>query len=214
MDHADPHYERLGLSQDARDGIVFVPDSAGASAPLLLLFHGFGGTGTREIGAVRAHAERHGVVVVAPDSRGQSWDVIVDRRFGPDVAFLERVMEMVLQRYDVDPERFAVGGISDGASYALCLGPRNDSTTIAFSPGFAYPGEGAGRPRIFISHGAHDPVLPFANAQRIAANLARQGYPVTFRVFDGGHTVPTEVADAAFAWWLDSDPLAPGPRLA
>ena len=133
--------------------------SAGPGAPLMLLFHGFGGTGSREIVAVRDQADRHGVVVVAPDSRGQSWDIIVSGRFGPDVEFVDQLMAVVPQRYDIDPTRFAVSGISDGASYALCVGPRNDCTTIAFSPGFAFPGEGDARPRIFMSHGTRDPIL-------------------------------------------------------
>src|SRR6478609_2999655 len=108
----DSGYEPLGIGDGERDGIVYVPASAGPGAPLMLLFHGFGGTGSREIVAVRQPAERHGVMVVVPE------------------------------RYDIDPRRFAVSGISDGASYALCVGPRNDCTTIAFSAGFAFPGEG------------------------------------------------------------------------
>lgn len=203
---AEPHYQELGLGANDRDGIVYVPDSAGHAAPLMLLFHGFGGTGRREIAAVRAQAERHGVIVVAPDSRGQSWDIIVSGRFGPDVEFVDKLMTVVPERYDVDPTRFAVSGISDGASYALCVGPRNDCTTIAFSPGFAFPGEGDARPRIFMSHGTRDAILPFEHTQRIAGNFTRQGYPLNFHVFDGGHTVPPDVADAAFQWWLGTPP--------
>jgi phospholipase/carboxylesterase len=194
----------LGIGTDGRDGLVYVPPTAGPRAPLLLFFHGFGGTGTRELPAVQAQADRHGVIVVAPDSRGPSWDIIVSGRFGPDVEFVDQLMAVVPARYDIDPERFAVGGVSDGASYALCVGPRNDCTTIALSPGFAFPGEGDARPRIFVSHGTRDAVLPFEHAQRIAGTFTRMGYPLTFHVFDGGHTVPPDVADAAFAWWLDA----------
>jgi phospholipase/carboxylesterase len=202
MDGADSGYEPLGIGDGDRDGIVYVPPSAGPGAPLMLLFHGFGGTGAREIAAVREPAERHGTVVVALDSRGQSWDIIVNGRFGADVEFVDQVMAVVPQRYDIDARRFAVSGISDGASYALCVGPRNDCTTIAFSPGFAFPGEGDARPRVFLSHGTHDPILPFESAQRIAGTFTRLGYPLTFHAFDGGHTVPPDVADAAFDWWL------------
>jgi phospholipase/carboxylesterase len=200
----DDPYRPLGLGEE-RDGIVYVPPSAGPGAPLMLLFHGFGGTGRREIVAVREAADRHGVVVVAPDSRKQTWDVIVSGKFGPDVEFVDRVMTTVPSTYDVDPTQLAVAGISDGASYALCVGPRNDCTTIAFSPGFAFPGEQPARPRVFMSHGTRDPVLPFEHTQRIAANFTRAGYPLTFHVFDGGHTVPPEVADLAFRWWITPD---------
>ena len=112
----EPGYEPLGIGDGERDGIVYVPASAGPGAPLMLLFHGFGGTGSREIVAVRQQADDHGVIVVAPDSRGQSWDIIVSGRFGPDVEFVDQLMAVVPQRYDIDPRRFAVSGISDGAS--------------------------------------------------------------------------------------------------
>ena len=43
------------------------------------------------------------------------------------------------ERYAVDPHRLAVGGVSDGASYALSLGLTNGDLfkqILAFSPGF------------------------------------------------------------------------------
>jgi hypothetical protein len=57
----------------------------------------------------------------------------------------------------VDPTRLAVGGFSDGTSYALSLGLTNGdlfSHVLAFSPGFAVPARRRGRPRLFLSHGA------------------------------------------------------------
>jgi predicted esterase len=32
--------------------------------------------------------------------------------------------------------------------------------------------------------------------------LREAGYDVTFAEFDGGHTVPPEIADQSMAWWL------------
>ncbi|WP_373460293.1 hypothetical protein [Arthrobacter globiformis] len=64
---------------------------------------------------------------------------------------LERIFQLVL----VDPNQIAVGGFSDGASYALGLGLANGglfSRVIAFSPGFVPPVPRTGKPRLFVSH--------------------------------------------------------------
>jgi phospholipase/carboxylesterase len=203
--------EPLGLGGD-RDGLLYVPDTAEPGAPVLVFLHGAGGSGRAHLRAVLAAADRYGVVVVAPDSRAPtSWDIIAERRFGPDVAFLDRVLDAVVDRFDVDVDtaRLAVGGVSDGASYALSLALSNGDvfpTVLAFSPGFLVVPDPAGRPRIFVSHGTTDPVLPIdACSRSFVPALREAGYDVRFDEFDGGHTVPPAVSDAAVAWWLGPD---------
>lgn len=50
------------------------------------------------------------------------------------------------------------------------------------------------KPRIFISHGAHDRILPIDRCgRRIASGLKTRGYDVTFREFDGGHEIPAGI---------------------
>jgi phospholipase/carboxylesterase len=200
---AEPREEPLGLGE-GRDGVLYVPDTAAASAPLLVMLHGSRGSGHRVLRSVLAAADRYGVVVLAPDSRGPTWDVL-HGGYGPDVRFVARALEAALARCDVDPSGYALGGISDGASYALGLGLSNGDVfgaVLAFSPGFAAAGTLVGRPRIFVSHGTADNVLPIdACSRRIVPALERAGYQVTYEEFDGGHTLPPPVADRAFAWW-------------
>jgi phospholipase/carboxylesterase len=206
--------EPLGLGDDAdgggrgRDGVIYVPDTAEPGAPLLVFLHGATGTGRAHLRAVLAAADRYGVVVLAPDSRGATtWDLIEQRRLGPDPAFLDRALEAVVDRVDADVEgRLALGGVSDGASYALTLGLVNGDvfgTVIAFSPGFlAVPGT-VGRPRVYVSHGTADPVLPIdACSRSLVPPLRDEGYEVRYTEFDGGHTVPPPIADEALDWWL------------
>jgi len=200
--------EPLGLDP-TRDGVLYVPETAERRAPVMVFLHGAGGTGRRELRAVVAAADRYGTVIVAPDSRGPTWDVI-DGGFGPDVAFIDRALNEVADRCAVDFGRLAVGGISDGASYALSLGMTNGDlfgAIVAFSPGFALPGPLVGRPRVYVSHGTADPVLPIDTCSRlIVPALVAAGYAVTYEEFDGGHTVPPAVADRAFAWWVGAGP--------
>ncbi len=108
--------------------------------------------------------------------------------------------------HDVDPERIAIGGFSDGASYALSLGLINGelfSNILAFSPGFAAPAEITDSPRIFISHGTEDRVLPIERcSRRLVSTFQRTGFDLDYREFPGGHVVPTEMLDAAFERFL------------
>jgi phospholipase/carboxylesterase len=163
--------------------------------------------------AVLAAVDRYGVILVAPDSRlGGTWDLIVHSRFGPDVAFLDQVLDAVVDRVDADTDRLALGGVSDGASYALSVGLSNGdvfSTVLAFSPGFLAVPETVGRPRVFVSHGTADPILPIDGCSRSFVPVLRDaGYEVMFSEFEGGHTVPPEISDQGIRWWLDRpDPL-------
>jgi phospholipase/carboxylesterase len=203
--------EPLGLGVE-RDGLLYVPDGAEPGAPVLIFLHGATGTGRRHLRAVLAAADRYGVVLVAPDSRHpNSWDIIAERRFGPDIEFLDLVLEALVGRLDVDvdTDRLAIGGVSDGASYALALGLSNGDifpTVLAFSPGFLVVPDAIGRPRVFVSHGTADPILPIdACSRSFVPVLRRAGYEVAYQEFDGGHTVPPPVSDAGVRWWLEAD---------
>jgi predicted esterase len=147
-----------------------------------------------------------GVVVLAPNSRDTTWDAIRGS-FGFDVEFLNRALERTFATVAIDPARVAIGGFSDGASYAVSLGLINGdlfSRVVAFSPGFVIDGEVQGKPRVFISHGISDRILPIdSTGRRVAASLKARGYEVTFREFDGDHEVPESIAREAMKWIVD-----------
>jgi phospholipase/carboxylesterase len=148
-------------------------------------------------------ADQAGVVFVAPDSRDTTWDGIAGD-FSDDVVFLNRVLERVFSTLDVDAARIAIGGFSDGATYALALGLANGDLfprIVANSPGFLIETPARGRPRVFVSHGTADRILPIDQCSRvIVPKLRSRGYDVTFREFDGPHAVPPDVAHEAMQW--------------
>lgn len=193
----------LGLDHE-RDAILQLPTRATSGPlPLVVLLHGAGQSAEWMLGRLGSASDEAGVAVLAPYSRGSSWDAIRDS-FGPDVTFLNRALESVFDTVAVDPERVAVGGFSDGATYALSLGLINGdlfSRVVAFSPGFVIDGTPQGTPRFFISHGEADPILPIGRcSRRIVSDLRKRGYDVTFREFDGGHEIPSDIARDGMRW--------------
>ena len=175
-------------------------------APLVLLLHGSGGHAHQGLQLLEHLADSHGLILLAPASAGPTWDVIYSRLYGPDTALIDRALASVFSRYAVDARHTAIGGFSDGASYALSLGLANGTLfthVIAFSPGFIAPVRAEGKPAIFISHGAGDEVLPIQPCSRaIVPRLRKSGYPVLYEEFDGGHAIPAAVAQRAVDWFL------------
>ncbi len=199
----------LGLDR-GRDAILQLPANAASTPlPLLVLLHGASGSGEGVLRRLGSVADEAGVAVLAPDSRDVTWDAIRDG-FGGDVTFVNRALERVFDTVAVDPARMAVGGFSDGATYALSLGLINGDLfrrIVAFSPGFVVAGTPHGTPALFISHGTADKILPIDQCSRaIVPALRTRGYDVTFREFDGGHEVPATVAGDAMRWVATTSP--------
>ncbi|MFF1252713.1 alpha/beta hydrolase [Pseudarthrobacter sp. NPDC058329] len=199
-----PGQQGLGL-ETVRDTLLYVPSGlqTGQPAPLILLLHGAGGEAAGGLLLLAAFAETRRIVLAAPSSRDSTWDG-VRGPFGPDVQVINRAMERIFQQVFVDQNRIGVGGFSDGASYALALGLANGdlfSRVVAFSPGFVPTVPRSGKPRVFVSHGDTDAVLPIdRTSRRLVPALQAGGYDVTYREFPGPHTVPPAIAREAVDW--------------
>ena len=187
---------------DERDGVLYVPDADGPR-PLLLVLHGATMNAKQMLRPILAAADEAEVVLLVPDSRSQTWDVLVGG-YGPDVEFIDRALAATFAQCAVDPTAISIGGVSDGASYALSLGVANGdlfSKIVAFSPGFIAPASVVGQPRVFVSHGTHDPILPIdACGRPIVAGLRKADYDVEYVEFDGGHEMPEQIVRTAFRW--------------
>lgn len=199
----------ITIETGGRQALLFVPKSyrPQTAAPLAVMLHGAGGAARGGLDLLQELAEANGMLLLAPASGDRTWDVIVDD-FGPDVLAIDRALDEVFAAYAVDARRLAIGGFSDGASYALSLGLANGdlfSHVIAFSPGFMSPPARVGRPAIYVSHGVRDDVLPIdACSRRIVPRLEREGYDVLYREFDGPHTVPDDIRAEAVEWLNES----------
>jgi predicted esterase len=200
----------LGSDAGSAEGYLYVPAGyrTETSAPLVLLLHGAGEDGRDGLAQLRGQADEAGIILLACSSHGPTWGSIVSRgRYDSDIAAIDRALEHTFSRCAVDPSRVAVGGYSDGASYALSLGLANGdlfSHVLAFSPGFLAPTGQRGSPRIFVSHGTQDRWLPIDScSRRIVPRLERAGYEVCYREFEGGHVVLPGIAREAAVWFTN-----------
>jgi predicted esterase len=195
----------LGLCAK-RDFLLYVPKNYQASrpAPLVVMLHGAGGDAADGMSPFRNLADAAGLILLAPVSRGQTWDVLFGD-YGPDITLIDQALAQTFSRYAVDSNRIALEGFSDGASYALSVGITNGDLfthVIAFSPGLMAPASQVGEPRLFISQGTRDSAFPIDICTRkIVPQVRGAGYDVVYHPFDGFHTIPPEIVDSALDWF-------------
>ena len=195
---------------DPDDVLLYVPrsDRPDQRHPLVLTLHGAGGSPRAALDLLLPLADEARMALLAPKSRGSTWDVIVGG-YGPDVSMIDNALTDTFARCSVDPRRVAIGGFSDGASYALSLGLGNGDlfrAILAFSPGFSAPPTRCGSPAVFVSHGTNDAVLPIdVTSRRVVRELRNKGYEVHYREFAGPHTVPPAIAREAVEWFRTAE---------
>src|SRR3954454_3709611 len=184
------------------EALLAVPPGPPEARPLLVFFHGAGGTAAQSVPAMAGPAADDGVLLLAPTSVAATWDLIAGG-LGRDVAVLDAALAEVAGSCAVTRTGFA--GFSDGASYALSLGLANGDrvdAVLAFSPGFAAPPVRVGRPAAWICHGRADRVLPVeACGRRVAGRLRDGGHAVVYEEFDRGHVLVPGLLRKSLAWW-------------
>jgi len=156
-----------------RNYLIHVPPSLDKAkqAPLLLVFHGGGGTPESMIGYTRFDdlADKRGFLVVYPAGSNKHWND--GRPAGPkvdDIAFVRAVIADMSTNYKVDPQRVYATGISNGGIFSQRLACDLASTlaavaAVAGTMPDAY--SASCKPAVPISvlmiHGTDDPLVPF-----------------------------------------------------
>jgi predicted esterase len=202
-------FHRFGIWQKD-DAYIYVPPTYSDStpAPFLVLLHGASGRASNFEANLPTRVDDKGIVVLAFDSSLVTWDRFALGGFGPDVERMNIALDYAFRTVNVDPNHVGLAGFSDGASYTLALGLSNGDlfkALIAFScgAGLQYVATPRGNPPIFISHGTTDPVIPISvSRDGVVPELRDAGYAVTFREFNGGHSIPTDIANEAFTWFI------------
>ena len=137
------------------DFFVYVPTSVVGTrrVPLVVLLPGGGETAKFVLNErehwVREISEKYGMILLVANAATDdgAWDILhglpqaggtatITRTAGgsiilssvtenPDVHHIDAAMKRVLRAYAIDPDKIAVGGMSNGADYALFLGRSN-----------------------------------------------------------------------------------------
>jgi polyhydroxybutyrate depolymerase len=165
----------VGASQ--REAIVYVPARLpAAKVPAILMLHGNGGTatGVRSVG-FREEADRLGFVAVFPDGTKRpneqccSWNdgrpLWGTQEPPDDVQFFSGLLDLLLAKYPVDPNRVYLTGWSNGAfmSYRLVCELSERIAAIA-AVGGTRDNSACAIPRpvpVLHMHGAADPTEPY-----------------------------------------------------
>ncbi len=103
------------------------------------------------------------------------------------------------------PRDVTILGFSQGAILTLGAAARG----YAFGQGVAFAGRlagpaqpaSAGSPRLWMTHGRADPVIPIAEGVQAEQRLAAAGFKIEFLAIDGlGHGIALEQIEAAERW--------------
>ena len=141
-------------------------------------------------------------------SGGRARDLSREKPLGIDEARTAVVSAIGELSAKLSPSNLIVGGFSQGAMLATDVALRSD---LAIDGLVSMSGtlltEYEWRPlmarrrgvRAMLSHGTHDPILPYDGSERLAAELTSAGWSVDFVPFRGQHEIPPIVLDHASA---------------
>ena len=127
--------------------------------------------------------------------------------FDQDVRYIGSAFRHVGSIVNIDFDRVALGGQSDGAGYALTMGLAYGNTfnhlIVLAGGGLIEPIRRQGKPKIFFAHGVKDSTMPIdVSGRKNVALLKSEGYDVTYHEHEGGHGTPREIVRESIEWFL------------
>jgi phospholipase/carboxylesterase len=191
------------------DFSLYVPETYDPQtpAPLVMALHGGAGDGRGFLWTWLRDARAHGAILVTPSSLGGTWALSGP---DPDTPSLARILAMVRARWNIDPARILLTGMSDGGTFCYVSGLEPGSTFTHLAPiaasfhpmlaQMADPDRIRGLP-IHLAHGALDWMFPVDVARGADAALTAAGAAVTYvEIPDLSHTYPRELNPMILAW--------------
>ena len=167
-----------------RSYYLLVPESDKHTgpAPLIVMLHGSGRNGRVLLEHWQKLAEREGVILAGPDSRGSSgWAIPED---GPK--FLRDLVEEIKAKHPVDPRRVYLFGHSAGAIFGLFISALESEyfTAAAVSAGaikkenYSLLDQAERKVPIALFVGTQDPLFPLSEVRRTRDAFVERGFPV------------------------------------
>jgi phospholipase/carboxylesterase len=217
---AAPSAENTGIihhdnEPGSRGGFsLYVPEyySPDRVWPLVMALHGGSGNGRNFLWSWLRDARSFGAILVAPTATGpapekSTWALMGEDTDTPNLA---RILDSVRARWNVDPTKMLMTGMSDGGTFCYVSGLDGASpfthlapVSATFHPLMAEMADAErlrGLP-IHIVHGRLDWMFPVQVARQTQQALSAAGAEVAYREIDDlSHTYPREINAALLAW--------------
>ena len=192
----------------------YTPDRAW---PLVIALHGGSGNGRGFLWSWLRDARSFGAILVAPTATGSTsnkstsskttWALMGEDTDTPNLA---RILASVRERWNVDPARLLLTGMSDGGTFCYVSGLESASPFTHLAPVAAtfHPlmAEMADAERlrglpVYLVHGRLDWMFPVQVARQTHAALSAAGADITYRELDDlSHCYPREMNPAILNW--------------
>jgi phospholipase/carboxylesterase len=191
----------------------YTPDRAW---PLVMALHGGSGNGRGFLWSWLRDARSFGAILVAPTATGNASNKSTWALMGEDTdtANLNRILDAVCSRWNVDPSKLLLTGMSDGGTFCYVTGLESASPFTHLAPVAAtfHPlmAEMADAERlrglpVYLVHGRLDWMFPVQVARQTRDALTAAGADVTYREIDDlSHCYPREM-NAPILNWLNSE---------
>ncbi len=138
QENGDPARRTLTSGGRERSYNVYVPIKLDRDkpVPLLLCFHGAGGSGLRETKTFRRLADQNGFLLVGPDGINGRWnagceDEIKATGEADDVGFIHDLVKVIRKDFNVESQCIYAYGFSNGAALAHRLAAELPETFAA-----------------------------------------------------------------------------------
>ena len=179
--------------------------------PLVMALHGGSGNGRGFLWSWLRDARSFGAILVAPTATGgaakSTWALMGEDTDTPN---LTRILAAVQNRWNIDPTKRLLTGMSDGGTFCYVSGLESASPFTHLAPVSAtfHPlmAEMADAERlqdlpIYLVHGRLDWMFPVQVARQTQAALSAAGADVTYRELDDlSHCYPREMNPAILNW--------------
>jgi phospholipase/carboxylesterase len=182
----------------------YTPDRAW---PLVMALHGGSGNGRGFLWSWLRDARSHGAILIAPTAIGSTWALMGE---DVDTPNLTRILDLARTRWNIDPKRLLLTGMSDGGTFSYVSGLEGSSPFTHLAPVSAtfHPlmAEMANTERlhglpVHIVHGGLDWMFPVQVARQTQQLLSAAGANVTYReIEDLSHCYPREINPAILSW--------------
>jgi phospholipase/carboxylesterase len=230
---AQPANEGTGIRHDhnepgSRGGYsLYVPEyyTPDRAWPLVMALHGGSGNGRGFLWSWLRDARSHGAILIAPTATGNAsndkstssnkstsnntstWALMGDDTDSPNLA---RILASVQARWNIDPTKLLLTGMSDGGTFCYVSGLERTSpfthlapVSATFHPLMAELADAErlrGLP-VYLVHGALDWMFPVQVARQTRDLLSAAGADVTYRELDDlSHTYPREMNAEILKW--------------